>query len=135
MRLIRLCLISRRSMIASITQSASAITSKSSSRLPVCTRCTKSFSKKLAGRDWMAACKPASTIRLRTAGCSSVKPLFSSRGVSRCGTISSKVTCTPAFARCAAKADPIVPAPITTVLWIFKFIKYPPMLFCSLPSK
>ena len=34
------------------------------------------------------------------------------------GTISSNVTGTPTFARCAAIAAPIVPEPMTTALWM-----------------
>jgi len=78
--------------------------------------------KKAAGRDFFAASRPASTIRLRTAGLSSVRPFFFSSGVSSGGTISSRKQGMPAFARCAAMRAPIVPAPITAVFSIRFFV-------------
>jgi len=62
--------------------------------------------KNAAGLDFFAASKPARTILLRSpAGASAGK--FG-------GTMSSKMQGSPAFAKCAAIREPMVPAPSTT---------------------
>src|SRR5436309_13633862 len=62
--------------------------------------------KNAAGFDFLAASSPARTILLRSAGGASADKLA--------GTISSKTHGSPAFAKCAAIREPIVPAPTTT---------------------
>src|SRR2546429_1188651 len=62
--------------------------------------------KNAAGFDFLAAPSPARTILLRSAGGASAGKLA--------GTISSKTHGSPAFAKCAAIREPIVPAPSTT---------------------
>ena len=66
MRVIRSRLIFKFSMIASMTQSADLMTSRSSSRLPIETKAGVSEVKNDAGRDLIARSKPCWTIRLRT---------------------------------------------------------------------
>jgi len=61
--------------------------------------------KNAAGFDFFAASRPARTILLRSpAGASAGKPG---------GMMSSKMHGSPAFAKCAAMREPIVPAPRT----------------------
>jgi hypothetical protein len=62
--------------------------------------------KNAAGFDFLAASSPARTILLRSAGDASEAKFA--------GTISSKMHGRPAFAKCAAIREPIVPAPSTT---------------------
>src|SRR2546429_6472760 len=61
--------------------------------------------KNAAGFDFLAAPSPARTILLRSAGGASAGKLA--------GTISRETHGSPAFAKCAAIREPIVPAPST----------------------
>src|SRR6267143_1021660 len=107
-------LISRFSATTSMIQSASAQRARSSSKLPMATRSASAGVKKAAGLDFFAASSPARTILLRSApGASAGK--FG-------GTISSKMHGSPAFAKCAAMREPIVPAPSTTAFSIRRFM-------------
>ena len=107
MRVIRSALIFKFSTMASMTQSASAMTPKSSSRFPSVTNVFNSDDIKFAGLALIQRSQPSLTILLRAALSPSGAPF---------GTISSNVTGTPALARCAAKDAPMVPEPITTAL-------------------
>src|SRR5713226_6296565 len=70
--------------------------------------------KKAAGFDFFAASSPARTILLRSAAAA----LAGRFG----GTISSKMHGSPAFAKCAAIREPIVPAPNTIAFSMRRFI-------------
>src|SRR5258705_5474456 len=95
-------------------QSASAQRAKSSSKLPIAIFSASAAVKNAAGLDFFAASKPARTILLRSpAGASAGK--FG-------GTMSSKMQGSPAFAKCAAIREPMVPAPSTTAFSMRRFI-------------
>src|SRR5439155_22431195 len=70
--------------------------------------------KKAAGFDFLAASNPARSILLRS-------PAGTSGGKFG-GTISSKMQGSPAFAKCAAIREPMVPAPNTTAFSIRRFM-------------
>ena len=116
-----LCLISRFSTTASMTKSQSLSLTKSSVKFPVEISLALSPSINGAGRSFLAASKSALTIRLRTAGDSSVKPFFSSSAVNSLGAMSNNKVGIPAFERCAAMPAPIVPAPKTAAFVMFIF--------------
>src|SRR5207249_2929795 len=99
-------LISRFSATTSMIQSASAQRAKSSSKFPMAILSASDAVKNAAGFDFFAASNPARTILLRSAGGAS--------GGKFGGTISSKTHGSPAFAKCAAIREPMVPAPNTT---------------------
>ena len=84
-------LISRFSATASMIQSASAHHARLSSKLPGVISRAVSGVKNAAGRDFFAASSPRDTMRLRTAGFSSVSPLRFSSAFNSGGTISSKI--------------------------------------------
>jgi len=71
--------------------------------------------KNAAGFAFFAASNPVRTILLRAAA--------PSPGAVPGEAISSKMHDTPAFARCAAIREPIVPAPNTATLSMRRFIK------------
>ena len=99
-------LISRFSATTSIIQSASAQRARSSSKFPMTMLSASDGVKNAAGFDFLAASSPARTILLRSAE-------GASGGIFG-GAISSKTQGRPAFAKCAAIREPIVPAPSTT---------------------
>ncbi len=107
-------LISRFSATTSIIQSASAQRARSSSKFPMPIFSASAAVKNAAGFDFLAASNPARTILLRSpAGASAAK--FG-------GTISNKMHGSPAFAKCAAIREPIVPAPSTTAFSMRRFM-------------
>src|SRR5216683_5386401 len=107
-------LISRFSATTSIIQSASAQRGRSSSKFPIPIFSASAAVKKAAGFDFFAASNPARTILLR----SPAGALAGKFG----GTMSSKMHGSPAFAKCAAIREPIVPAPSTTAFSMRRFI-------------
>src|SRR6266567_7882263 len=107
-------LISRFSATASTIQSASAQRARSSSKFPMAILSARDGVKNAAGFDFLAASSPARTILLRSAGGASADKLA--------GTISSKTHGSPAFAKCAAIREPIVPAPSTTAFSMRRFM-------------
>ena len=104
-RFITDCLMSIRSTTTSITQSTSAIFSKSSSKLPKVTRFCVGWVKNGAGFIFVASLNAFSTIEL---GAPSF-PIDS-------GVTSRRRTSSPAFARWAAICEPITPAPSTAAV-------------------
>ena len=103
-------LISRFSATTSIIQSASAQRPRSSSKFPIAILSASEAVKNAAGLDFFAASSPARTILARSAGGASEGKFG--------GKISSKTHGKPAFAKCAAIREPIVPAPSTTAFSI-----------------
>ena len=92
-------------MMASMTTSlAATAAARSSSRLPTVTSVSKRGEKNAAGLALRAPSRPAAAILLRAA--------LSPAGASLAG-MSSRRTRRPAFARCAAMAAPMTPAPST----------------------
>ncbi len=108
-------LISRFSATTSMIQSASPHRARSSSKLPMATRSASAEVKKAAGLDFFAASSPARTILLRSADGASAGKFG--------GTRSSKMHGSPAFAKCAAMREPMVPAPSTTAFSIRRFME------------
>src|SRR5207302_10168063 len=98
--------VSRFSATDSTMQYGSVQRARSASKLPVGILAARDGVKSAAGFDFLAASSPARTILLRSAGGASADKLA--------GTISSKTHGSPAFAKCAAIREPIVPAPSTT---------------------
>src|SRR5882724_3762368 len=95
-------------------QSASAQHARSSSKFPIAILSASDAVKNADGFDFFAASNPARTILLRSAaGVPAGK--FG-------GTISSKMHGRPAFAKCAAIREPIVPAPSTTAFSMRRFM-------------
>src|SRR5881275_88312 len=105
-RAINFRLISRFSATTSIIQSAAAHRARSGSEFPMLIFSASEGVKNAAGFAFLAASNPARTILLRSA-CGASAGKFG-------GTISSKTHGSPAFAKCAAIREPIVPAPNTT---------------------
>ena len=103
MRAINSCLIFKFSTMTSTIQSASLTASKSSSRFPSLTSDFNSSDIRFAGLVFKHLSQPSFTI------------LFLSPS---CAATSNNVTGVPAFAKCAAIAAPIVPAPMTAALYI-----------------
>jgi hypothetical protein len=97
---------SRFSATTSIIQSASEQRARSSSKFPMAIFSASAAVKNAAGFDFFAASSPARTTLLRSATGASAGKLG--------GTMSSKIHGSPAFAKCAAIREPIVPAPSTT---------------------
>src|SRR5260370_29757018 len=107
-------LISKFSATTSIIQSASAHRARSSSKFPIAILSASAAVKNAAGFDFFADSNPARTILLRSAAGALAGKLGS--------TISSKMHGSPAFAKCAAIREPIVPAPSTTAFSMRRFI-------------
>src|SRR5260370_1180116 len=106
--------ISRFSATTSMIQSASAQRARSSSKFPIAIFSAIAAVKNAAGFDFFAASSPARTILLRS-------PADASAGKFG-GTMSSKMHGNPAFAKCAAILEPIVPAPSTTAFSMRRFM-------------
>ena len=107
-------LISRFSATTSMIQSASEQRARSSSKFPIVTFSASAGVKNAAGFDFFAASNPARTILLRSPAGASTGKLG--------GTMSSKMHGSPAFAKCAAIREPIVPAPSTTAFSMRRFM-------------
>src|SRR5882724_8347423 len=108
-------LISRFSATTSMIQSASAQRARSSSKFPIAILSASDAVKNADGFDFFAASNPARTILLRSAAGAPAGKFG--------GTISSKMHGRPAFAKCAAIREPIVPAPSTTAFSIRRFME------------
>src|SRR5437879_7789102 len=95
-------------------QSASAQRARSSSKFPIAILSASDAVKNAAGFDFLAASNPVRTILLRSAAGALAGKLG--------GTMSSKMHGSPAFAKCAAIREPIVPAPNTTAFSMRRFM-------------
>src|SRR5713226_2043251 len=95
-------------------QSASEQRARSSSKFPIVIFSASAGVKNAAGFDFFAASNPARTILLRSPAGASADKIG--------GTISSKMHGSPAFAKCAAIREPIVPAPSTTAFSMRRFM-------------
>src|SRR5882724_8192911 len=108
-------LISRFSATTSMIQSASATRARSSSKLPMEIFTARAGVKNAAGRDCLAASRPARTILLWSAPGAS--------GLRSGGTMSRRMHGRPALAKWAAMRAPIVPAPRTAAFWIERVMR------------
>ena len=110
------------STTTSIIQSVFLIFSKSSSKFPTVILSANFGEYKSAGLDFVNFTKFSVAILFLTTLSSFVRPFFCSASVSSNGTISSKSTCTPILAKCAAIPEPIIPEPKTVTCFILLFI-------------